>query len=431
MKMIKIFSLLLFMGLFFTACSDDDPAPNPDPNTQVDPDPDTDPEPDPDIDSGYLTAFGVDGPQGRVIYFDISENVPDNLDISNALEVGLNVRPFGIGDNPFSWNSNSQTITKYEVDRTDLSITVEGIVSLASLGFNSTFLTPAVISDSTAYFFDLAEGVAIEWDYENMVINEVINTETWLDYISGDEFAVTIPRVIGDKIFMSIREYPLRACCDIGNEAGIDATVAVFDTVSKTLEYVSDDRLMAAFNQIRVDADGSIYIVPPRENAFIEPYYDYSGTASPHLVLKMNQDGTFDSNFEFDLASVIPTLEKIEIVPTVLDGKAIVQYYDSRDVSLDTVAFDDRYSVPRSVGTRSVSVDLTTGEGLEFTALADYDFTDFLPETRGELYVVAYSQEVNPFDVSHILRINSFDSYTELSAYRNIAAQFVIKLWGD
>ncbi|MGD1895063.1 MAG: hypothetical protein ACFB15_31275 [Cyclobacteriaceae bacterium] len=387
------------------------------------------PEPE-EIASAYMTVYGVDGPSGRVRYINISENVPENLDVSNSIELGLNTFAFGIGDRPFSWNVNAQTFTKYSVDRTDLSISAVGIVSLASVGFNNPFPNPAVVSDSIAYLFDLTEGVAIEWDYENMEVKEVLNIEPWTDHISGDEFAVTVPKVIGNKVLMSIREYPLSTCCNIGNMNGIGATIAVFDVASKTLQYNSDNRSIAAFNTVRVDNDGSLYITPTRENAFLEPYYNYTGPSSPHVILRLNQDGTFDPTFSLDLASVIPDLEKIEIMPAVLDGKAIVQYYSSNDVSLDTVAFDDRYGIPRAFGTKSVAVDLTTGDVMEFTAWADYDYAEFLPETRGELYVVAYSMEVNPFDRSHYLRVNSFDNYTELSTY-SVAAGGLFKLWGD
>ncbi|MEM9833742.1 MAG: hypothetical protein AAF944_24140 [Bacteroidota bacterium] len=412
--------LIGILAIGTVSCDEDDS----DDNNTVTPEPE-------EIESAYMTAFRIDNPQGRVFYISISEEVPENLDVSKALELGSNIQPFGIGDNPFAWNSNAQTITKYAVDRTDLSISVEAIISLASVGFNSPNLVPAVVSDSIAYFFDLAEGVSIEWDYENMEIKEVFNIEPWTNQISGDEFANTWPLVVGNKVLMSIREYPLSTCCDIGNMNGIGATVAVFDIASKTLQYNSDNRSISAFNRVRIDNDGSLYMVPTRENAFFEPYYNYSGSSAPHLIQKLNQDGTFDPNFSFDLATAIPDLEKIEIIPAILDGKAIVQYYSSDDVSLDTIAFDDRYAVPRSFGTKAVAVDLATGGVTEFTAWADYDYAEFLPETRGELYVLAYSAEESAFDTSHYLRVNSFDSYTELSSYRGFAAGFLVKLWGD
>ncbi|MEM6841418.1 MAG: hypothetical protein AAF632_04275 [Bacteroidota bacterium] len=412
--------LIGILAVGTVSCDEDDS----DDNNTVTPEPE-------EVESAYMIPYSVDGASGRVAYLKISENVPEIIDVENSVELGLGVQIFGIGDNPFAWNSNAQTITKYAVDRTDLSVSIEGIISLASLGFGSSFPAPAAVSDSIAYFFDLAEGVAIEWNYKNMEIKEVLNVEPYADYIISNEFVSFIPYVEGEKILMSIRERPITVCCDIGNINGIGATVAVFDVATKTLKYNSDDTSIAAFNEVRIDTDGSIYVIPTRENAFFEPYYNYTGTSSPHVILKLNQDGTFDPNFSFDLASVIPDLEIIEIIPAILNGKAIVQYYSSDDASLDTVAFDDKLAVPRTFGTKSVAVDLATGEVTEFTAFEKYDFTAFVPETRGELYVVGYSQVVNPFDRVHFLRVNSFDSYTELTTYDNIAGGTLFKLWGD
>lgn len=383
-----------------------------------------------EVKSAWMTSFGVDGPAGRVRYFSISEDVPQTLDISSSVELGLNQSVFAVGENVYNWDGNAQTITKWSIARTDLSAAPVAILSVASIGFNPFVFTQALVSESQGYLIDLAEGLIIEWNPSDMTITEVIQVESMDQFQYGEFIFTGAAHTVDSKVIIPVRQYPPDICCNI-DASNMGALVAVFDANTKTLEYKVDNRLISTPNYVRVDRDGSIYVVPIRENGLTNQYYDLPSNApSPHLVLKLNPDGAFDPNFSFDLDDVLD-IELIELVVAVIENKLILQYYDSRDVDLDTVRFADRYAA-RSVGTRSVVVDLATGEVNDFEALAAYDFADFLPdETGDEVYVVAYSSVNDLFDTSHYLLANSFDSYTELSAYRNIAAGRLVKLWGD
>ena len=432
MKMIRIFGFLLFMGLFFNACSDDDPAPNSDPDTQADPD--SDPDTATELESAWMVSYRVNGPAGSVWYFSVTEDVPQTLEVGSSVELGLNSNVFAVGDNVYDWDGNAQTITKWGIDRTDLSASPEGILSVASVGFNPFIFTQAVLSENQSYLIDLAEGVIIEWNPTDMTITEVIQVEPMDQFQYGELIFTGEIHVVGDNLIIPIRQYPPEICCDI-DASNIGALVAVFDTNSKTVQYNVDNRLTSTPNYVRIDRDGTIYAVPIRENGFTNHYYNLPADApSPHLVLKLNQDGTFDTDYSFDLdAALNNNIEFIESVVAVLDNKLILQYYDSRDVDLDDVPFSERYD-SRSVGTRSVVVDLSTGEVNDFEAFGSYDFAAFTPaedNTGNDVYVLAYSSVEEPFDTSHFLLANSFDSYTELTAYSNIAAGRLVKLWGE
>ena len=201
-----------------------------------------------------------------------------------------------------------------------------------------------------------------------MTITEVIQVEPMDQFQYGELIFTGEIHVVGDNLIIPIRQYPPEICCDI-DASNIGALVAVFDTNSKTVQYNVDNRLTSTPNYVRIDRDGTIYAVPIRENGFTNHYYNLPADApSPHLVLKLNQDGTFDTDYSFDLdAALNNNIEFIESVVAVLDNKLILQYYDSRDVDLDDVPFSERYD-SRSVGTRSVVVDLSTGEVNDFEA---------------------------------------------------------------
>ena len=424
MKMIKIFGLLLFIGLFFTACSDDDPAPNSDPDTQADPDPDS------ELESAWLTGFRIETPQGRLWYMNVSEEVPENYDISESIELGLNQTVYSFGENPFVFDGNAKTITKWDVDKTDLSAEPSGILSLVSSGYNRTFAVPAFVSETRAFVSNLQEGLMIEWNPTDMSITQVYQVEPLVSKHDNAQAFDAFNYVWNNKIFIPIAQIAPSICCEI-NADNMETVVAVFDLGTNTLEYVTDERMMATVIRVPRDENGRLYIAPEQENSYIQKYfnYDINEAPSPHTILRMNEDGSFDEDFAFDLDDVLD-IEVFNELAFVFDNKAVINYIDSSDGQLPP-AYDDRREIFSGTSARTVAVDLVTGEVTPFDVLDKYDFVIYYNTIDGKDYYINFSYDTEGTETSYIVRQDGFESYTELSSYENAAAQWVDKLWGD
>lgn len=414
---------MLLMGMFLlttTSCDDDN-----DDNNTVTPDPGGEAE----AESAWLTAFRVFGPNGTVYYMDVTEEVPEELNTSEAVELGLNKSIVAFDDNPYVVDNVASTITRWSVDRSDLSLSPEAILSLASTGYSPELAKiPTFVSEEQAFISDLVSGIIVEWNPSEMLIIEVHNIEPLVSSHENPFLTEGFPYLRNGKIFYPISEHP-RSCCEIQPEE-LGALVAVFDISSKSLEYVKDRRLIAGVGGFIQDEQGDFYFEPVRENGFIVEYFDVDSTVlpSPHTVLKFRDDGTFDPDFAFDLDNVL-SIEAMARGAFVVDNKFVFSYYDSNDGVLPP-SFNDRYSIQQN-GSRLVSVDLTTGEVSDYTALDKYDGLILDSVIDGVNYYLAFSTETDPFDVSHFLRQESFDTFTELSSYDNVAAQRLRKLWGD
>ncbi|MEM9720534.1 MAG: hypothetical protein AAGA10_14835 [Bacteroidota bacterium] len=381
-----------------------------------------------EVESAWVTGYFVGTPQGRVWYLRVDEEVPTEFDASEAVELGFNQRMYSFGENPYVWDSDARTMTKWEVDKTDLSLSPAAIMSLASTGYQSFVAYPAFISETQAFVTNLTEGLIIEWNPSDMTITEVHQVEPLMSIHEGASVNEFFNYVKGNKIFMPIGQDGPPNCCDI-NTSNMGATVAVFDVNTKTLEYVKDDRLMSSVFRFVSDESGSFYVQPIDENSWISEYFDFepSDTPSPHTVLKFNDDGTFDPSFQLNLDEVLD-IEVYSEAVLVADNKIVFNYYDSNDGQL-APSYEDSRSLFDEVSARTVAVDLTTGEVTDFTALSKYDFIIIYNTIDGVNYYVAFTSEVTAFDTSYIVRQDAIDSYTELGTYSNVAAQWVGKLW--
>lgn len=414
---IKWTSALLISVISFgiASCTDDDNDSNLDPTAD-------------EIASGWVTGFNVSTPQGTVWYLRADEEVPEDFNASSSVELGFNKRPYSFGENPYVWDSDARTMTKWEVNRTDLSLSPSGIMSLASTGYSSPVAYPAFISETQAFVTNLTEGLVIEWNPSDMTIIEVHEVDPLVSAHDNAFVFEFFNYVKNNKIFMPIGQNAPPTCCAI-NTADMSAVVAVFDITTKTLEYIKDDRLMSTVFRFVSDENGSFYVQPIDENSWITEYFEYepSSAPSPHTVLRFNDDGTFDSSFEFNLDDVLDIEVYSESV-LVFDDKLVLNYYDSDDGQLDP-SYDDSRNLLDRINARTVSVDLNTGEVNEFTALSEYDFVILYNRIDGVNYYIAFSTVTSAFDTSHILRQNAIDDYTELGTYSGAAAQWVGKLW--
>ncbi|MEM0940810.1 MAG: hypothetical protein AAGI25_13605 [Bacteroidota bacterium] len=395
------------------SCSDDD-------NTDVNSD-------GQEMASAWWTSYRIQSPQGNIWYLRATEEIPEDFNASSAVELGLEQRVVGFEDHPYVYNPSAQTITKWAVDRTDLSLSVEGILSLAATGISAGLVVnPTIISESQAFIHDLEEGLIVEWNPEDMTITEIHQVEP-LEPIQATGFAVTdFTYVRGDKIILPIWQSSPTVCCDI-NTADLGAQVAVFDINTKVLEYKRDTRLLNSWFNGPTDENGSVYIRPAQDNPFNLKYFDVDPNEipSPHTLLRLYNNGNFDPNFSFDLDEVLD-VGMINDVSYIFDNKAYVTYWDSTEYQL-LPEFDNRWDI-RSNPVRRVSVDLITKEVKPFTALDKYAVVLHLATIEGSKYYLGVPGAFGSNE-SHYLRQESFTEFIELGTYEGAVSQMLGKLW--
>ena len=162
--MIKLFSIVIAFGLFSNGCSDDDPPAPTDPvNTEA--------------ESAYLLGYRVETPEGRVYYMEAHEEIPSNSNVSEAVELGLNRRIFSYGEHPYIWSGDDATMTKWTLDKTTLELSTDGVVSFGNTGISGFVAPPIFLSETQAFFSELAEGVIVEWNPTTMEITKVHNVD--------------------------------------------------------------------------------------------------------------------------------------------------------------------------------------------------------------------------------------------------------------
>ena len=98
-------TMLLIGALAFgiTSCSDDD-------STDVNPD-------GQEAESAWMTPFIVSTPECFIHYLTVTEEIPEELDLSNSVELGLNANVISFNEHPYVTNGNAKTITKRKEDR--------------------------------------------------------------------------------------------------------------------------------------------------------------------------------------------------------------------------------------------------------------------------------------------------------------------------
>ncbi|MEM6893797.1 MAG: hypothetical protein AAF554_08920 [Bacteroidota bacterium] len=429
MRTIRLFGLLLFMGLFFMACGSDDNDPSEtDPIAQ--PDPDTDPDSDAGLPSGWLTGYFSDSPQGRLYYMEANENIPNQTDVSNAVELGFGARITSFGENPYSWNDDAGTITKWNVDRSTLEFSVEGIISFASLGISGNIgLDIRFVSETKAYVPFIAEGLIVEFSPSAMEITEVINFDfPFAEPVNAFYFTnepVFIPET--EKIIYGISYFPT-GCCEYDGPNGFP--IAVLDTRTNTVEFKQDPRLLSAESLIRGE-DGNIYINPGLGHSLAMEYMDNLPPGAPTElnVLRLDQDGNFDPDFSFDLQSALPTqFARAFEVPS--SGNKIPFIYADSTVSSFDESFNDRFTIFDNFDDWPVvTVDFITGE-VAPSDFDQYEYIGFPHTTNGVNYAV-----IGTFDPdaetgsSNIVRLESGFNLTLLTEHPNGAMQRLAQLW--
>ncbi|MEM9830039.1 MAG: hypothetical protein AAF944_05355 [Bacteroidota bacterium] len=381
-KLVRTPILLLgFITLGLFSCSDDDN----DVTMATD---------EQEAESGFIFAYRFQTDQGRVWYMSAHPEIPSEPDVENSVELGFNAQIYSYRENVFTWNGDASAMTKWEVDRTTFEIRPVAVLSFAQTGISGGYLGPPVfISETRAYYTLLLEGAIVEWNPSTMEIIEahqvepnplgplvpVQFTSEWWKYIRND------------KLIMPIAYNELAECCDFDNPNG--AMVAVFDLNTKTIEYIQDDRLLVSEDNFILDENDDMYVVPGW-SFFVREYFDVDTTNLPNQfsMLKFNDDGTFDPNFEINFEEIFPS-ERIQ-VSHIFGNSVVVNYYDTSYTLPPN--WDDRFSL-FDQEVKWATVDLTTKEVQPFNAFDNYNFVIEWTEIDGVSYFLAGGDETIDF----------------------------------
>ncbi|MEM0940426.1 MAG: hypothetical protein AAGI25_11670 [Bacteroidota bacterium] len=403
-----IFLLIGLIAVGTTSCNKDDEVVN---NSE-------------EAESAWMYSHNIIGPEGGVTYLGVAKSIPSEPNTTKELELGFDSEAISFKENPYTWNGSAATLTKWNVDKVTLELSVEGILSFASLGITS-IANAAFTSETQAFVFNLNEGLVVEWNPTDMNIIEVYQ----VDPLPGAE------KLIGGEIYGEFRSYitlenkillpttyiQSSTCCEYVDLGG--TVLAVFDPVSKTLAYNQDDRLISSKDYLLTDNNGFQYVIPAEQQFLLEHYYnvDMDQLPNPYAMLKVNPDGSFDENYSVDFSELLNT-NFIARVGLVYDNEVVVSYIEGdHDFS---ASFDDRWAFWGD-GFKSSIINLDTKEVRDFDAFDGYVYTNQVAIIEGVNYFIAWA---GLDQGGLILRQESAELYTILSnaegPFRNIG-----KLW--
>ena len=398
--MITIIGLLSFL----TSCDDDDPGPD-DNLTEA--------------ASAISYGFRIESPTSQIYYLGVYEDFVDELSVGDAVELGPNQRIWSFGEHPYTWSGDASTITKWNVDTIDLSLSRGETVSFASAGISGNLGEPVFFSEERAFFFALVEGKVAEFNPTEMTLTAIHDVDpiqfeghangawldSWIKYTAGDKILLPIGFIAGSEWILPE-----------------GAILAVFDPATNAVTYETDDRLQACQYWFALSDNNQLYVMPGYD---LDAEVHYSGVANPlptQNLLRLNNDGSFDNDWVFDMGAALGDPLAIYDVVTIANDNAVILWRDVEAWPADPAArwneFDSqvRYS----------TVNLVSGVATEFTAFDAYQGVGIAKPIDGENYFIAFQAEGN---TEYLLRQNSFNSYTEVTELKGGSIRTVARLW--
>ena len=378
--------------------------------------------------SAWILGYRTETPQGEIYYIEAHENVPSQTNSGNAVELGLNSRIYSYGSHAYTWNGDAATITKWEADRSTLELSPVGIISFASIGVSGNIAEPAFVSENQAFTTRLSEGIVVEWNPSTMEITEVYDVDPFPELGGNSDLLFEFSKKItaDGKIIIPIETAAPSACCAYP-EGVAGARSATLDPATGNVTYQVDDRLLASDVNFYTDiVTGTNFVGPTYNNSFISPYFDNAEELpSPYTLLKVNNDGTFDSSFEYDLSEVVD-IHFYSSTSFVYDNKIVLNYLDTSYTWSEI--YDARWYVFAEDTYKAVVVDLATDEVKPFTALAGYDYGVPLKAIDNQSYIRAGYRDPNG-RVDEILRQDAIDQFSVVTTHKGGIFQHYSKLW--
>ncbi|MEM6737162.1 MAG: hypothetical protein AAF620_13950 [Bacteroidota bacterium] len=385
-----------------------------------------------EAESAYFQYYRNETPGGSVIYINVNENIPEVADLSTSVELGIEVVAIPFGENIYTIDGNASTVTKWQVDRSSLGLSVTDLFSIASTGVVSSigfgeYTTRTIVfaSDTQAFIANLLEGSILEWNPTTM---EIVKTHKVDPVVpAGDDYYIDIFRGLaleGGKVAWSLDHYPPETCCDL-NFAESLPILAVLDPATGDFSYKYDDR-MPYGGLATTFADGNAYMSSSRYVGMTNNYFD-TDKESDHYMLKIDSDGNFDPSFEFNISAVADIGWGGQVL--TLQGNEILVDYHA--ISEWPEAFDDRWNWWGTTGINEVKViNIETNQTRDFTGFADYN-GGFWPwgVLEGANYYAGYNYEDGDTKAD-LLKQNSFDDIVVVTtAPDGIFIEGIARLW--
>ncbi|MEM9328495.1 MAG: hypothetical protein AAGA85_22710 [Bacteroidota bacterium] len=410
-RLSQLWMALVAFSVFLTSCSDGD---EPGLGGGID-----------EIETAIAYGFRTETETNSIYYLGVYSDFVDELDVEDAVELGPNQRVYFFGEHPYTWSGDASTITKWNVDKSNLSITQDETVSFAAEGVSGNLGEPVFFSESRAFFFALVEGKIIELDPANMTITTTINVDpvVFEGHVNGAWYDAWIKYTLGDKIYLPVGFIA-------GSEWALPngAEMAIFDPSTNAITYHLDTRLQAGQYWLPSSDDGRAYVIPGWD---LDAEVHYSGAidALPtQNILRLNSDGSFDQNWAFDMNASLSTLGNplaVYDVLTVANNVAVILWREGDEWPTDPA---DRYN-DYFDQIRFAAVNLETGDASPFTAWSNYESVATANELKpldGVNYFIA-SQPENNEEI--LLRQNGFDNYTEVTKLTGGSIRTAARLW--
>ncbi|MBP5372473.1 MAG: Ig-like domain-containing protein, partial [Bacteroidales bacterium] len=308
-------------------------------------------------------------------------------DTSVAVVSGATVIPVGAGETTLTVSSAengdisasvSVKVTEYVAAR---SISVPKIVTMAvgeSTKISASVL-PSNASKNKVYFMEKSDSSVVKVSADGTVVAKGEGTAVVNSYTEGGLQAVTVVYVTSNAEEITSIEVPERVAMKVGDSVSVPVKVTPTSLLIKELEWTIEDNSVASYN------DGVLKALKKGETTLSVSYKGISETVTivvnassapsvttvPQVV--MNQDGTATVDLSmyvtdeggFGNLTVTPSSDDFTV--TVEDGKITIRPAD-----------------PSYVGTDTVSVVVTNGEGLS----AEVEVPVTVQETENKAPVV-------------------------------------------
>ena len=273
-----ILTVVSFM--FFSACDTNSTGPD---------------EDDSRPDGAVLIAERFNTPDGRIAYMGAFPELPDEpIETSQLTELAPTGKAFACGENAFFYDADASSITKYIVED-DLSLTEAETIQLQQEGVEGFTAAHVCVSGTQAYSFNSSFGRAVEWNPEEMTIEEAFDVPV-PEVDPGLEVTPTIfePYPSGDLVY-----FPVRMQNYSNYKIAPKSVVAVFDTRDQSMTFAEDNRCLSSTTGA-IDENGNFYKLIGWQVA--HAIYSDQENLPPACMLRINAgEKSFDSNFVGEL----------------------------------------------------------------------------------------------------------------------------------
>lgn len=383
---------------------------------------------DNEIESAALLMYRIVSPEDDAFFIGAFEEIPTEFDLTQYVEVGgEGSSVVALGDDAFVWDGGS-TLTKWEIDRMDLSISQGGVLDLSGQGFSGEVGNPVSFSETEAYIFSYDIGRIVEFNPETMEIVETIDftplpIEGWTPFTSENALRIVINFVVADGVVLAL----LQQLDNVDFTSPGEALLFVFDPATNTISYERDNRVPLTNRVFLAHEDGFIY-VPPYWAGNFPLFYggqDPETFASGTTMLRLFPNGTWDPNFSIDFGEILG-VDFIRSVPDIVGNEAIVAHWPVGTEPIPEAPFDI-FQIPL---TASI-VNIETGDSRPFTVLDNLGFSSWNPIGfyQGNLYINGFPASDD--DQNQLMRQDGIENYTTVLRSRGASEGFryLAQLW--